>query len=299
MVLIGFLMHPPTPLASCPNLFAEDRLHASRYLVLCISWQQFNSFPVSVSITAIVWWTSFSNCVILHVRRIIPRRWHFCLITATANPGVVLGRCVGGWVLGRVCACVLMAGGAALATAIATCARVLICGLMPVVLVLLHSHAMHCFWRRTHLANVVSTLVGLEVGSGVGALIGIVVKLLIVLLVTLLIALVICWLSAVVGGTLGSACTLRSSGTLWAWFSALLLLMGASFLCSAARVAFTVRWRSFASCAVVPPVAHVIVLMHSANACITLSAWVMVGFVMFLCLKWTVSEWRSLLVALT
>jgi hypothetical protein len=76
--------------------------------------------------------------------------------------------------------------------------------------------------------------------------------------------------------------------------------MGASFLCSAAHVAFTMRWRSFASCAVVPPVAPVIVLMHSANnACITLSAWVMVGFVLFLCLKWTVSEWRSLLVALT
>jgi hypothetical protein len=37
------------------------------------------------------------------------------------------------------------------------------------------------------------------------------------------------------------------------------------------------HWRSFTFCAVVPPVAPVIVLMHSANACITLSAWVMVG----------------------
>jgi hypothetical protein len=54
--------------------------------------------------------------------------------------------------------------------------------------------------------------------------------------------------------------------------------MGASFLCSAARVAFKMHWRSFASCAVVPPVAPVIVLMHSAIACITLLAWVMVGF---------------------
>jgi hypothetical protein len=75
--------------------------------------------------------------------------------------------------------------------------------------------------------------------------------------------------------------------------------MGASFLCSAAHVAFSMRWRSFAYCAVVPPVAPVIVLMHSANACITLPAWVMVGFVMFLCLKWNIFEWRSLLVALT
>ncbi len=90
-----------------------------------------------------------------------------------------------------------------------------------------------------------------------------------------------------------------SSGTLGARCSVLLLLMGASFLCSAARVAFTMRWRSFASCAVVPPVAPVIVLTHSANACITLSAWVMVGFVILLCLKWTVSKWHSLLVALT
>jgi hypothetical protein len=48
-------------------------------------------------------------------------------------------------VLDRVCACVLMAGGASLAAAIATCARVLIHGLMPVVLVLLHSRAMSCF----------------------------------------------------------------------------------------------------------------------------------------------------------
>ncbi len=102
-----------------------------------------------------------------------------------------------------------------------------------------------------------------------------------------------------VGGTLGSACTLGSLGTLGAQCSVLLLLMGASFLCSAACVAFTMHWRSFASCAVVTPMAPVIVLAHSANACITLSAWVMVGFVMFLCMKWMVSEWHLLLVALT
>jgi hypothetical protein len=78
-----------------------------------------------------------------------------------------------------------------------------------------------------------------------------------------------------------------------------MLLLGVSFMCSAARVAFTMRWRFFASCAVVPLVAPVIVLTHSANACITLLAWVMVRFVVFLCLKWTVFEWHSLLVALT
>jgi hypothetical protein len=94
-------------------------------------------------------------------------------------------------VLDRVRARVLMVGGAALAAAVATCARVLIRWLMPVMLVSLHSHAMRRFQRRSHLADVVGTLAGLEVGSGVGALVGIVVNALIVLLITLLIALVI------------------------------------------------------------------------------------------------------------
>jgi hypothetical protein len=84
-----------------------------------------------------------------------------------------------------------MAGSAALAAAIATCARVLIRGLMPVVLVLLRSRAMRHFQRQSCLADVVGTLVGLEAGSRVGALIGIVVNVLIVLLITLLITLVI------------------------------------------------------------------------------------------------------------
>ncbi len=93
--------------------------------------------------------------------------------------------------LDRVCARVLMAGGAALAAAVATCACVLIRGLMPMVLVLFCSRAMRHFQRRSHLADVVGTLVGLEVGSGGCTLVGIVVNALIVLLITLLIALVI------------------------------------------------------------------------------------------------------------
>jgi hypothetical protein len=44
----------------------------------------------------------------------------------------------------RARARVLMAGGAALAVAVASCARVLIRGLMPVVLVSLRSRAMRC-----------------------------------------------------------------------------------------------------------------------------------------------------------
>ena len=85
-----------------------------------------------------------------------------------------------------------MAGGATLAAAVANCARVLIRGLLPVVLVPLCSRAMRRFRRRSCLADVVGALVGLEVVSGVGELVGIVVNALIALLMTLLIALVIC-----------------------------------------------------------------------------------------------------------
>ncbi len=84
-----------------------------------------------------------------------------------------------------------MAGGATLAAAIASCARVLICGLLLVVLALLCSRSMHRFQRRSCLADVVGALVGLEVVSGFGILVGIVVNALIALLMTLLIALVI------------------------------------------------------------------------------------------------------------
>ncbi len=84
-----------------------------------------------------------------------------------------------------------MAGGAALAAAVASCAHSLIRGLLPVVLVSLCSRAMRCFQRRSHLADVVGALASLEVVSGVGALVGIVVNVLIALLMTLLIALVI------------------------------------------------------------------------------------------------------------
>ncbi len=101
------------------------------------------------------------------------------------------GRRVGDGILDRARACVLMAGGAALAATVASCARVLIRGLLPVVLALLCSRAMRCFRRRSHLADVVGAFVGLEVVSGVGALVGIVINALIALLMTLLIALVI------------------------------------------------------------------------------------------------------------
>ena len=100
---------------------------------------------MSASIIAISWWTSFSNCVILRVRHIIPCRWRFCLITAAANTGVVPGCHVGDRILDHARARVLMAGDATLAATVASCARVLIRGLLPVVLALLCSHAMRHF----------------------------------------------------------------------------------------------------------------------------------------------------------
>jgi hypothetical protein len=103
----------------------------------------------------------------------------------------VAGRRIGDWILDRAHARVLMAGGAALAAAVASCARVLIRGLLLVVLASLCSRAMHRFQRRSCLADVVGALVSLEVVSGVGTLVGIVVNTLIALLMTLLIALVI------------------------------------------------------------------------------------------------------------
>ncbi len=84
-----------------------------------------------------------------------------------------------------------MAGGAALADAVASCACVLIRGLLPVVLASLCSCAMRRFQKRSHLADVVGALVGLEVVSGFSTLVGLVVNALIALLMTLLIALVI------------------------------------------------------------------------------------------------------------
>jgi hypothetical protein len=84
-----------------------------------------------------------------------------------------------------------MAGGAALAAAVASCTCVLIHWLLPVVLASLCSRAMHCFQRWSCLADVVGALVGLEVVFRVGALVGVVVNAVIVLLMTLLIALVI------------------------------------------------------------------------------------------------------------
>jgi hypothetical protein len=63
--------------------------------------------------------------------------------------------------------------------------------MLPVVLALLCSRAMHHFQRWSRLADVVGALVGLEVVSRFGALVSIVVNALIVLLMTLLIALVI------------------------------------------------------------------------------------------------------------
>ena len=63
IVLIGFLMVPPTPFASRPNLFADDVLQCFLSFGFLISCLYLINLPVSVSMTAKDWWTSFSSCV--------------------------------------------------------------------------------------------------------------------------------------------------------------------------------------------------------------------------------------------
>ena len=55
-------MQPPTPFANLPNLFADNLLHVFLCFGLCVNCQQFNTLPVSASITASAFCTSFSIC---------------------------------------------------------------------------------------------------------------------------------------------------------------------------------------------------------------------------------------------
>ncbi len=79
------------------------------------------SLPVSLSITAIAWWTLFSSHVIRRVRRTSPRRCNCCFITAASKPGQHVG---GGTPECCVCELVFKAGCVTWAAAVATCAQV-------------------------------------------------------------------------------------------------------------------------------------------------------------------------------
>ncbi len=113
-----------------------------------------------------------------------------------------------------------------------------------------------------------------------------------------------------VAGTLGSACTLRTCGMLGVCTLGTCCMLGVAegvatsskrsgCACTWAFVASMIRWRSCAACEFLA----LLVMPCSAltqldNACITLSAWVMVGLVMCLCSNCTVSDSCSLLVCL-
>ncbi len=107
---------------------------------------------------------------------------------------------------------------------------------------------------------------------------------------------VILLLSSVwVAGTLGGICTLGTHGMLGVCTLGTCCMMGVAEgvvmsskrsgrACTWAFVASMIRWRSCAACEfLVLLIMPFSALMQSANACITLSAWVMVGLVMCLC----------------
>ena len=119
IVLVGFFIRPPTPFASRPNSFADDVLQLFLYFGFFIGCLQLRSFPVSVSMTAKAWWTSFSS-------------WAIVASTVDSCPVFVLFSNIVNW----VCDIVLIDGGAS-----AVCVRdlVLCAGAVVWNLVL-------CFW---------------------------------------------------------------------------------------------------------------------------------------------------------
>ena len=243
--------------------------------------------------TANACWTSFSSLVMRRVIRTIPCWCRCCRVTAAANPGLRDG---GGMLACRCCDRdrVLMDGGATRAAAIAACALVRTRVVVLLVVIDFRICPARRFRRRSRFADLVGMLVGLSVGALVALMVGLLVGL---LLSTLGIDVGVVGISVILdcgAGTLGTCCMLSLYPV---------VVVGSSYrsgrVRSVALVASTIRCRSCVACeALALPVIPCIAFTHSANACITLSAWVMVGLVMCLCWNCTVSESRSLLVSL-
>ena len=64
IVLVGLLIWPPNQLVSCPNTLAEEVLQQFLYFESRMGFVEFNSLPLSISITASGSWTSFSSWLI-------------------------------------------------------------------------------------------------------------------------------------------------------------------------------------------------------------------------------------------
>ena len=189
------------------------------------------------------------------VSRANPRRYCRCCLTAAANPVLLVG---GGMLDCRVLALVLMAGGAFLAVAVATCALVLTRVVVPSGVIARCMATTRRFLLRSRLAASVVVACRRDVGLGtLGS----------------------------AAGTLGSGiCTLGTCCRLFVSLGVIGSSHRCGCLCNVARVASTIRWRSFASCDVLAcPVNPWMALTHSESANITLSACVMVGLVIRLC----------------
>ena len=158
----------------------------------------------------------------------------------------------------------------------------------------LHSRAAHRFLMRSCLAELVGMMVGVTLLCTLGTDGCESMERVILLL-----------LSVCVAGTLGSACTLGTCGMLGVCTLGTCCMLGvvegvamsskwSGCACTWAFVASMICWRSCAACKFLAlPVMPCSALIQSANVCITLSAWVMVGLVMR-----TVLDSRLLLVCL-
>jgi hypothetical protein len=202
-------------------------------------------------------------------------------MTAAAKPGRHEG---GGALDCRARDLVLMAGGATWAAAVATWALVRTQGGVLVGVAALRSRAARCFLMHSRLDESVSMLVGVTLLITLGADGWASMERVILLLSSV-------WVVSTLGGvcTLGTCCmlgvcTLGTCCMLGVAEGVATSLKRSGCACTWACVASMIRWRSCAACKflallVMPCRA----LTQSANACITLLAWVMVGLVMRLC----------------
>jgi hypothetical protein len=202
-------------------------------------------------------------------------------MTAATKPGLREG---GGALDCHACDLVLMEGGATWAAAIASWALVCTQGDVLVGVAALHSHVAHHFLMHSCLAELVSMLVGITLLSTLGTDGRASMEHVILLLSSM-------W----VAGTSGGVCTLGTCGMLGVCTLGTHCMLGVAegvatsskqsgCPCTWACVASMIHWRScaaweFLALLVMPCRA----LTQSANLCITLSAWVMVGLVMRLC----------------
>ncbi len=177
-----------------------------------------------------------------------------------------------------------MAGGATQAAAVATWALVCARGDVLVGVAALRSFAARCFLMRSCLAELFGMMVGVTLLCTLGTDGCKSMERVILLL------LLVC-----VAGTIGSACTLGTCGMLgvctlgtccmlWVVEGDATSSKRSGCACTWAFVASMIRWRSCAACKFLAlPVMPCSALIQSANVCITLSAWMMVGLVMRLC----------------